>query len=199
MEDKILYPNRTRLAGLTVVCLLGMLLAHGAILSLICGAAACFFATSLLPNATSLTLNSAGFTARALFRDTSYRWQDIEAFVLITRRYLGVIPISRSVGYRFSESYRKMGAARKVYRALVGWDGRLADNYGLKAQNLVAVLETCRGRAALAAPAAFDAAVAQRPAAPAPVPSTNPQAGGQVILNGELVGLAGSGSDPARR
>jgi hypothetical protein len=88
-----------------------------------------------------------GFTIRSWFREKTFRWTDIAAFKLITYRYMGFIPMSRSVGFSFSDSYRKKGLALKVAAAIVQFDGSLPDNYGMKAQDLAVYLEARRQQA----------------------------------------------------
>jgi hypothetical protein len=200
MEERVLYPGRARLILLMIGCLLGMFAGGLTFFGLICAACACFFAASLLPNGSWLKLNQTGFTFKMWFRVTTYRWSDIESFVLITRRYWGVIPISRSAGFRFSASYRKPNVARKFVRALVGWDGQLPDNYGLKAKVLVELLSTYRLQALAAATAmatpGLESSTTTAPVTPSFAtanvgnPSPAAAANGQVTLNGELVKLS---------
>jgi len=71
--------------------------------------------------------------------------------ILITYRYLGFIPIRRSVGFRFSETYKR-NVLRRIAGALVSFDRILPDNFGMKARQLVALLEEARLQA-LADPA----------------------------------------------
>jgi hypothetical protein len=101
--------------------------------------------------ATSLKLSSHGFTIRTWFRDESFRWSDVKEFRLITYRYLGFVPIRRSVGFRFSETYKR-NVLRRIAGAIVSFDRILPDNFGMKAQQLVGLLESIRLQA-LANPA----------------------------------------------
>ena len=176
MEEKVLYPSRVRAILLTLVCLFVCVIAPG-FMRVICGLGACVFASSLVSNSAWLKLNADGFVVKNLFREESYKWSDIESFVLITKRYLGVIPIYRYVGFRFSESYRKRGIIRKASLALVGFDRNLAENYGLKAKVLAQLLEK------LSDPRGCDVAGGRtfRSAATA--------APNQVLLNGQVVTL----------
>ena len=61
-----------------------------------------FTLISSRPNASALKLDSHGFTVRFWFKENTYRWIDVKAFKIITTRYMGVIPLSRSVGFSFS-------------------------------------------------------------------------------------------------
>jgi hypothetical protein len=60
---------------------------------------------------------------------------------------MGVIPVSRSVGFKFSESYPRNVVSRFA-GALVSFDRKLHDSYGMKPQELLALLEICRRQAA---------------------------------------------------
>jgi hypothetical protein len=152
--EKSLYPTR-RLGRLAFLVLLWILLTFrsshswrtgGAMISFIC-----LMAILLTAGATSLKLSSHGFTVRTWFRDESFRWSDVKEFRLITYRYLGFIPIRRSVGFRFSETYKR-NVLRRIAGAIVSFDRILPDNFGMKAQQLVGLLESTRLQA-LADPA----------------------------------------------
>jgi hypothetical protein len=144
--EKVLYPGRGRLWLLTVASLMFARVSTGWV-SLIWILVAMAFGISLLPGASWLKLDPTGFTIRSWFREKTYRWTDIAVFKLITYRYMGFIPVSRSVGFSFSASYRKKGLALKIASAIVRFDGSLPDNYGMKAQDLAAYLEACRQQA----------------------------------------------------
>lgn len=150
--ERILYPNRLKLtlfAALSLMFSLNVGFAHGRILlGFLSLVAACVFSLMMLPGATSLTIGPEGFVSRCLYRSFSYKWAEIEHFGVVTRRYMGLIPISRKVGFRFSEHYAKYRALRKITRIVRGYDGLLADNYGMSAKELAALLEVCRARAA---------------------------------------------------
>lgn len=112
-------------------------------LSFLCFIAILMTAASFLPGAMSLKLSPQGFTVRNWFKDESFRWTDVKEFRLITYRYLGFIPVRRSVGFRFSETYKR-NVLRKIAGAIVSFDRILPDNFGMKAQQLVALLESAR-------------------------------------------------------
>ena len=157
--EKTLYPTR-RFGRLAFLVLLWIVLTFrsshtwrtgGAMLSFICLMAILLTAASLITGAMSLKLSSQGFTVRSWFRDESLRSTDVKEFRLITYRYLGFIPIRRSVGFRFSETYKR-NVLRRIAGAIVAFDRILPDNFGMKAQQLVGLLEATRLQA-LADPA----------------------------------------------
>jgi hypothetical protein len=157
--ERYLHPTR-RLGRLAFLFLLWIMLTFrsshtlrtgGAMLSFICFLAILMTAASLIPGAMSLKLSAHGFTVRNWFKDESFRWTDVKEFRLITYRYLGFIPIRRSVGFRFSETYKR-NVLRRIAGAIVSFDRILPDNFGMKAQQLAALLESTR-RQAVADPA----------------------------------------------
>ena len=157
--ERSLYPTR-RIGRLAFLVLLWIVLTFrsshtwrtgGAMLSFICLMAILLTAASFIPGATSLKLSSHGFIVRTWFREESFRWTDVKEFRLITYRYLGFIPIRRSVGFRFSETYKR-NVLRRIAGAIVSFDRILPDNFGMKAQQLVGLLESTRLQA-LADPA----------------------------------------------
>jgi hypothetical protein len=62
-------------------------------------------------------------------------------------RYLGIIPVRRSVSFRFSESYGKRNIVLRIAGAIARFDRQLPDNYGMKAKELLVLLESCRRQA----------------------------------------------------
>jgi len=114
--------------------------------SFIFAAAAFVSAVSFVPGAARLKLSPQGFTVRYWFKENSYRWTDIKEFKLITLRYMGFIPVRRSVGFTFSESYPRNVLARMA-SAIASFDRNLPDNYGMKPKELMVLLETCRHQA----------------------------------------------------
>jgi hypothetical protein len=153
--ERCLYPTR-RLGRLCFLIFLWIVLTAtssrswhtgGAMLSFICALGILLTAVSLIPGATSLKLSSHGFTVRKWFKDESYRWTDIKEFKLITYRYMGFIPIRRSVGFTFSESSSKRNVFGRIVGAIASFDRILPDNYGMKAQHLMALLESTRRQA----------------------------------------------------
>lgn len=108
----------------------------------------------LLPGSSFLRLSPAGLTIRNMWRDTFYRWSDIERFGVTEIRPAG--HRQRMVGLNFSESfaYRDQGRRlRSMMRSLSGFEGALPDNYGWDCARLAAHLESWRGRWAEARPA----------------------------------------------
>jgi hypothetical protein len=113
-----------------------------------------FTFVSSRPNASALKLDSQGFTVRFWFKENTYRWIDIKAFKIITTRYMGVIPLSRSVGFSFSDNYKR-NIVLKIAGKIAAFDRKLPDNYGMKAKELLVLLEACRRQAVADAPSLY--------------------------------------------
>ena len=105
------------------------------------------FGAMLLPGAAWLQMDPEGFTVRNFYRDERFRWVDIKEFKVMTYRYMGFIPIYRSVAFTFSEHYPKRNLLLRVASKLAAFDRKLPDNYGMKAQELAKMLEAARLRA----------------------------------------------------
>ena len=157
--EKVLQPTR-RLGRLAFLVFLWVLVTFGSskdlrtggvMLSFIFLIAILMTAASFIPGAMSLKLTPQGFTVRSWFREESFRWTDVKEFRLITYRYLGFIPVRRSVGFKFSETYKR-NVLRRIASAIVAFDRILPDNFGMKAKQLVVLLESARLQA-LADPA----------------------------------------------
>jgi len=151
--ERCLNPGRRSL-GLILGCILWIWVTASAartglwMLSFICAVGIIvLFGISLVPGAGWLKLDSQGFTVRHWFQDATYRWTDVKEFKLITHRYMGFIPIYRSVGFTFSDSYPKRNIVSRLVGAMASFDRNLPDNYGMKARDLALLLESYRRQA----------------------------------------------------
>jgi len=153
--ERYLYPKR-RPGPLFFVFLLWIVLtatsggrtlhSGGAMVGFICAAGAFVSGVAFVPGAAWLKLGPQGFTVRYWFKESTYRWIDIKEFKLITHRYMGFIPLRRSVGFKFSESYPRNVLSRMA-GAIVAFDRNLPDNYGMKPKELAMLLESWRRQA----------------------------------------------------
>ncbi|QOY90058.1 hypothetical protein [Paludibaculum fermentans] len=149
-SERILYPGRLRMLFLAVACSVVALIGLGArgggwLLGLLAGIGAVISFTSLLPSAAWLKLDTQGFTYRIAFRTHQYNWADIQSFAVLTRRYLGIIPISRSVCFTFTAEHKKTKSLLlRMATVIARFDGQLPDNYGMKARDLAALMEIWR-------------------------------------------------------
>jgi len=101
------------------------------------------FVLNLLPNSSFLALNNQGFTVRALYREHSYRWTDVEAFRVGIIGTLGW-KRTRMVVFNFSSEYHATPRLRKIALAVAGSEGALPDTYGLTLDQLADKMNTAR-------------------------------------------------------
>ncbi|WP_321478113.1 hypothetical protein [uncultured Paludibaculum sp.] len=152
--ERILYPGRLRTLFLAVACAVFTLMGlsaggSGLLWALLAGIGAFIFFTSLLPSAAWLKLDAQGFTYRIAFREHRHNWANIRSFGVLTRRYLGIIPVSRIVCFTFTEEHKKTKSLLlRMATVIARYDGQLPDNYGMKARDLAALMENWRLQAA---------------------------------------------------
>ncbi|GAB4405420.1 MAG: hypothetical protein OHK0021_17450 [Bryobacter sp.] len=91
----------------------------------------------------TLKLDGKGITYRnGMFGDKTTPWSEVEEFCVITQTMLSFIPVRRSVGWKTVRS--KTSMAGKAVGFLAGFNAQLPSNYGMKAQELAALLELHR-------------------------------------------------------
>ena len=76
-----------------------------------------------VPNSSFLQVGPDGLTIRTMWRNTFYRWSDIERFGVASAFH-------RTVGLNFSSTYAGARKLRAFLRRLTGFEGALPDNYG---------------------------------------------------------------------
>jgi hypothetical protein len=109
---------------------------------LFCGAGSLFsLAQILLPAARgTLTLDTLGFEIKTFGRRHRTSWKDVEAF--------GVMHMSgaRMIGLVYRSGYQRQRAGRQLASGLTGVEGAIPDNYEVKGDALVALLESWHAR-----------------------------------------------------
>ena len=142
-----LRPSRKKAAVLFLVSLLFVvsgiwMICDGQTMGFFCGG---FFALGFLvsalqfhPKAAFLRLEPDGFTFCSLFRAHTVRWKNVREFDVI---YVGP---NRMVAWNFTPDYPTSGSARPISKSLSGYEAALPDTYGMKADELVELLETLR-------------------------------------------------------
>lgn len=109
------------------------------------GAIGCIAGVYLLFPASggTLRLSEQGFTyPNGIWGEKTTPWQEIQSFTVITYYAAGFIPVRKQVGWTLVNS--KLSIAGKVIGGLAGFNGCLPHNYGMKPQELAALLETWR-------------------------------------------------------
>src|SRR5215469_798043 len=147
----ILWPKKSKYLLFLLVCaaftVAGVLMVRGGDamgwLAILCfGFGVIVFCVLLLPGSAYLKLDGAGFTFCSLFRSHTLRWYEIASFgtARIGRRKL--------VGFNFSQFHRGQGRMRKISSAISGYEAALPDTYGMKTEDLAALMNDWRQRSA---------------------------------------------------
>lgn len=92
----------------------------------------------LLPGASGLTLDADGFETTTLFRRHRHRWAETGAF--------GTWNSGHATLVAFEAAAAPAGRLGAVNRALAGGNASLPDTYGLRADDLVLLMEAWRRR-----------------------------------------------------
>ncbi|HVN91945.1 MAG TPA: hypothetical protein VMT61_19170 [Candidatus Binataceae bacterium] len=154
--EKVLYPGRARLLTKSLIGLVTALVAIslaatgsglGWFILVVCLFSVPPLLINAIPGACLLALDKDGFTIRSLFKERRYRWADVECFVVVTVKHMGLIPVSQQVGFYFSENYKRsraMKVATGLARAMVKFDAALPDRFGMKPRELANQMETWR-------------------------------------------------------
>jgi hypothetical protein len=142
------FPRRTKVFGLLV---LSLVFVGGAVLMVLegrkagwlwggfFGLCALVFTVQLHPRSSFLTVSEAGLEFSSLFRKRFVRWSDISEFGVYTIRQHG-LAVSRFVGFNYSAGRLRSTKARRISKALAGFEGGLPDTYGYRAEELAALL-----------------------------------------------------------
>ena len=114
----------------------------------LCGLAALL---QLIPGSSYLRLAPEGLTIRTMWRDTFYRWSDIERFGVggFATRHGPFRQRHRMIGIDFVPGYQHGGIARQLMRVssgIAGFQGALPDNYGRDYEELAAYLNQLKAR-----------------------------------------------------
>ena len=114
----------------------------------LCGLAALL---QLIPGSSYLRLTPDGLTMRTMWRDTTYRWSDIERFGVgqFATIHGPFRQKHRMIGIDFVPGYPLGGVARQLTRVssgISGFQGALPDNYGRDYEELAAYLNQLKAR-----------------------------------------------------
>ena len=95
----------------------------------------------MLPGSTGLRIDASGFTVTNLYRKWAVPFSDIQEFfvvVLPASRRRGVL--NEMVGFNYVPGYDRARAGRALAQALANCEGALPDTYGMKAREMVDLL-----------------------------------------------------------
>jgi hypothetical protein len=91
---------------------------------------------NLLPGRSYLRLTDEGFEVSSLSRKYFLHWTDVQHFGVA---YVG---LNKMVVFNFASPYVKEKMGRSISRQIAGWEGGLHDTFGMKAENLAALMNT---------------------------------------------------------
>ena len=83
-----------------------------------------------LPQSSFLRLHADGFTVRTLYREATYRWEDVDTFGVM------VVRLHKMVGFNYAPHFDRAKRLRRAVAAVAGFEGALPDTYGMKAEEL---------------------------------------------------------------
>lgn len=148
MDEVILWPRKSRMVWLLIVSMLfvalGLWLAlKGGLVGYLCagffGLGVLVAAVQLLPGSSYLRLTPESMSWASLFRVTTIPWGDIDQFFVVTIRHMG-FPIRKMVALNYVETYQRSRFGRALSSALADCESGLPDTYGMKAEELVDLL-----------------------------------------------------------
>jgi hypothetical protein len=108
------------------------------------GLAGILVCVNFVPGSAYLKLDQKGFTICSAFRPHSFRWYEVDSFEV--GRLLRVMG-RKAVGVNFSKLHQGQESLRKFNSKIAGYEGILADDYGMPAEKLASTLNEWRRRA----------------------------------------------------
>jgi membrane associated rhomboid family serine protease len=153
-EPIVLRPSRRRWVGLFVCCVAltavcawafvdepNVLMAVGVLLF---GPGIVLAVLQLLPGSASLRIAPEGLLARGPVRSGNWGWNEIEHFSTFDADPYGT---TKQVGFDLRDlTPDRQGAWQTLGRGMTGVDGALPDTYGMRAEDLAALLDEARER-----------------------------------------------------
>jgi hypothetical protein len=97
----------------------------------------------LLPGASYLRLDPAGFTHCAAFFAVRVEWSDVAEFGVVKK---DAAHAYSTVGFNFVPAYTKNAAGRELVRSVNGWEGAIPAKYGMRPEELAALMNEWRQR-----------------------------------------------------
>jgi hypothetical protein len=99
------------------------------------------FIVQLIPGSTELKLTEEGFEMTSLFRKNTTKWTDVKSFKV---GYLGQ---NKTIKFDYVESHKKHTTGKLIAKQLSGNHGALPTTYGLKATELLQILNEWKNKA----------------------------------------------------
>jgi hypothetical protein len=103
------------------------------------------FLILLLPNNSYLMLRPEGFTIRSLYCEHTMSWREMQRFGVYR---VGLFWSAAYVGFTLTPAAAAQRRVRtRVSRFIIGYEGGLPNNFGMKAEALAALMNAWRDRA----------------------------------------------------
>lgn len=103
------------------------------------GSGAVFFVLQILyPHSSFLKISEKGIEMRTVFRSSFLPWEVIKNFEIGTIYYR--FGNKKMIVINFEDSYNKQNFGREIARSMTSIEGALPDNYGMKYEELVKIL-----------------------------------------------------------
>lgn len=151
IEPLILRPSKWKAIGLLLICTIFALLGirmglSGEWIGYLCAA---FFGLGVpvsilqfLPGASFLRIDAEGLTTRTMFRESHVPWNIVDQFFVVGMKQSG-LTVHRMVGFNYRPEYDQRRTSRQIAETISGCEGGLPDTYGMKAEDLAALLNEC--------------------------------------------------------
>lgn len=98
------------------------------------------FSIQLFTNASYLKLTEEGFEVRNLYRREFTKWNEIASI------NVGYVGQAKMVVFDYTDAHQKQERGKKIARFLAGHEGALPNNYGIKTEELAALMRKWKMR-----------------------------------------------------
>lgn len=100
------------------------------------GFLACLY--TAIPGTVQLKVNHSGIEMKTLFKPMKLSWSDVDEFYVA---YIKTgLSRTKTIGIRYSESYKRLKTGRKISETLTGVEGALPDHFNRPAEEICEVL-----------------------------------------------------------
>ncbi|AWI26775.1 STM3941 family protein [Flavobacterium pallidum] len=98
------------------------------------------FIIQMVPGSTELTLSGEGFEMTSLFRKNLIKWKDVKTFEV------GNILRNKTVMFDYVDQHNEYNTGKSVAKRLSGSHAALPTTYGLKADELLDIMNTWKNK-----------------------------------------------------
>jgi hypothetical protein len=98
------------------------------------------FLIQLIPGSSQLKLTDQGFIITSLFQSTFTKWSDIKSFKT------GYISQNKTVMFDYVDSHKNHSTGKKIAKQLSGSQGALPITYGIKASELLRIMNEWKSK-----------------------------------------------------